>query len=310
MKHITFYSTKIFSEGTLFYKAQELSSPQIISYFEESVPEEAVPEFTQSSWWNLYKRYQIDDDAFLKLIKEHISSDPDAPPYEVVEDEFIKSVKAALADQVDDVSRGFYEEISSVIPKCLDILRDEIVEKKRIERNKFIQNLSKVYSLPAKQVQDEEKRDQYYAYAIKALEKKWSDDENGSKNWIGKLIEAAKDLAGIKDNETYEIQLVLHDKDLGGKYVTRDVYVLDSKQIGKYTPDQKCHIIFFKHTSNEFVNLLRNRELTSLDIYKKVNDTHIKYSKKLELIKDLDQSPYDKTESETKKSIEDLKNKE
>lgn len=301
MKLITFYSTKIFSEDTLFYKAQELSSPKIIDYFQKSIPKEEVPEFTQSSWWDLFTRYQLSDKAFLELIKEHISSDPEAAPYEDIEKEFVKGVKAAPEDQVNAVTYDFWK-MSTVIPECLNIMRDEIGKKEKI-----IQDLSKVYSLPSIQGQGEEKENQYFAYAIKALEGDWKDDENGSKNWIGQLIEAAKELADIKENDDYDIQLVLHDKDLGGIFVTRDVYVLDSEQIKKYTQDPKCHIIFFKHTSNEFVNLLGNNELTSLEIYKEVKNSSAKYSEVLENIKELDRSPYISTEYETKKLIKDLK---
>lgn len=312
MKLITFYSTKIFSEGTLFYKAQELSSQKIIDYFnkksipeevKKSIPKEEVPVFTQSSWWDLFTRYQLSDKAFLELIKEHISSDSKGEPYEKIENEFVNVVKAAPEDQVNAVTYDFWE-MSTVIPECLNIMRDEIVEKERLKTE---QELSKVYSLPSIQGQGEEKENQYFAYAIKALEGDWKDDENGSKNWIGQLIEAAKELADIKENDDYDIQLVLHDKDLGGIFVTRDVYVLDSEQIKKYTQDPKCHIIFFKHTSNEFVNLLGNNELTSLEIYKEVKNSSAKYSEVLENIKELDRSPYISTEYETKKLIKDLK---
>ena len=107
MKLITFYSTRIFSEGTLFYKAQEHSSSPIISYFEKSIPEETVPEFTQSSWWDLFTHYQLSDNAFLELVKENISSDSQAAPYEDVEDEFINTLKKAPDEQIDDVSKAF-----------------------------------------------------------------------------------------------------------------------------------------------------------------------------------------------------------
>lgn len=303
MKLITFYSTKIFSEGTLFHKAQELSSQNIIDYFKKSIPEEVVPKFTKSSWWNLFRHYQLSEKALLALIKERISSDPQAPSYEKIEKEFT-DLKKTSEEELGEAVSDFYDGISpSVIPECLKIMRDKLIEKA------FIQNLSKVYSLPAQQGQDGEKENQYFAYAIKALEGDWKDDEKGSKNWIGQLIEAAKELADIKENDDYDIQLVLHDKDLGGIFVTRDVFVLDSEQIGKYTQDPKCHIIFFKHTSNEFVNLLGNNELTSLDIYKEVKDSLSKYSEVLDRIKDLDLSPYKKARSRTKHLIKGLKNK-
>lgn len=298
MNYITFFSTRLFSKGDLFYKGEgtssleeKCSSPVLNEYFEKFVPKNFIPEFNETNWWDLYKKpeYNIKDEDFLKLIKEHIADYPQHP-YEKIETRFERTVKKASADKIAGIVQAFYK--IPIIPVCLNILRDDILAKQKLEHDSKIDALAKVYSLaPIK-----EGEDQYYAYAVDVLGRETQDNEEGKRGWIKTIIEALKALEVNKDKDV-SIQLVLHDKDLGGEFVTKDVYVLEKEQIQKLTDDKRCKIMFFKHTSNGIVDLLSCKEKSSKDVYDIVKELMEKYSQMKDKVREIDQLPYTEDES-------------
>ncbi len=294
MKYITFFSTKLLDEGNLFYKGDELSSnkeencpsPILNEYFEKFVPQNFIPEFNESNWWGLYNtpKYNFKDEDFLKLIKEHLT-EPSETSFEEIEDELVNSIKIASADQIKDITVDFYR-LDSVIPECLNIMRDEILTKEKLEYYSKIDALAKVYSLaPIK-----EGEDQYYAYAVYVLERDTRDNEKGDKGWIKTIVGALE--KALDTNANVSIQLVLHDKDLGGEFATKDVYVLEKEQIQKLTDEKLCKIVFFKHTSNGIVDLLSCKEKSSKDVYDIVKELMERYSQMKDKVREIDQLPY------------------
>ena len=290
MNYITFFSTRFFSKGDLFYKGDEssspvsvLSSPILNKYFEQFVPNDFIPEFTETTWWDIYndKKYDFKDEDFLKLIKEHLSPSSETS-FEDIQDELENYIRNATADQIKDFTEGFYQ-LDPVIPRCLNILRDGILEKKEQEYSSKIDALAKVYSLA--KITDEE--DQYFAYAVHILE---GEAQKGSHLWIDTIINAVKELTNSK--EDVSIQLVLHDKDLGGEFATKDVYVLEPNQVKNYTSEINCKIVFFKHTSNGIVDLLSKPEKSSKDVYDIVKELMEKYSQMKDKVREIDQLPY------------------
>lgn len=294
MKYITFFSTKLLYEGNLFYKGDEPSSnkeenypsPVLNEYFEKFVPKNFIPEFNETNWWDLYKdpKYDFKDEDFLKLIKEHLPASSETS-FEDIQDELENYIRKATADQIKDFTEGFYQ-LDPVIPQCLNILRDKILAKEKREYYSKIDALSKVYSL-AKIIDGE---DQYYAYAVYVLGRDTQDNEEGKRGWIKTIIEALKKIPDA--NEEVSIQLVLHDKDLGGEFLTKDVYVLEKEQIQKLTDEKLCKIVFFKHTSNGIVDLLSKPDKSSKDVYDIVKELMEKYSQMKDKVREIDQLPY------------------
>lgn len=108
-------------------------------------------------------------------------------------------------------------------------------------------------------------------FAVHCLEGK---DKNNHNQWIPTLVSCATSLAGGED---FVLNLILHDKDLGDntKYTEEDVlpladadvkHLLNGFSVPLPSNMTKCHIIFFKHTTNVWVKILRTRYSSSRNL--------------------------------------------
>ena len=115
-------------------------------------------------------------------------------------------------------------------------------------------------------------------YAIKDLEDDEEDKEKGRK-WIPTLIQCAKELAG---NVPTEINLVLHDKDLGREenkfaveeYIITEYQVLDEfnfPEVQELLQDKSiCRIIFFQHGHNIYSRILKGDDYLKCNVHEKI----------------------------------------
>ena len=118
-------------------------------------------------------------------------------------------------------------------------------------------------------------------YAINCLEQ--NEKDNGGNNWIPSLVKFAKSLS----REPVDINLVLHDKDLGTKYdkpnpptvFTEQNIVKEFESLKDLLCDgTKCRIAFFQHTTNSFVDILNDSKNPKRIIHEEVKAAFDRYS--------------------------------
>ncbi len=120
-------------------------------------------------------------------------------------------------------------------------------------------------------------------YALHCLEN--DDKDTSGKRWIPCLIKCAKALA--VGASSIDINLVLHDKDLGNNstYAAQDVTILDNDEVRDIfdktqtllQKNDHCRIIFFQHTSNAITQILREPFSKSRDIHYEVKKAFTNY---------------------------------
>jgi len=125
-------------------------------------------------------------------------------------------------------------------------------------------------------------------YAVHCLEGK---DRNIHNKWIPTLVSCANTLA---EGEDYVLNLILHDKDLGDntKYTEKDVLplmdadvknLLNSFSLQLPSNMKKCHIVFFKHTTNNWVKILRTPYSSSRNLGEEI-DVALKGCRELDIL--------------------------
>lgn len=301
MNYITFFSTKIFREGSLFYQAKKLDSEEIKEYFRRQIPEEIIPPMTSETWWLIFQKYHFSEEQFIERLKASVTtpSEDDITLEEIIE-EFKEGVKATTPDNEQQITRDFYE-LHDCIGSCLNELRSSRNAELEKKRQDFIDERSKVYALDCVTKDN----DTYFSFAIPALKNgEGAEDENNG--WIPSLCSAAQALSGSMDGD-FEIRLVLHDKDLGGEYKNNDVYILND--VARYISNPKVKIVFFKHTSNDFVRVILKKHLSSLEVFNHIKSAIDAYEKQKEIVEFLDSFPYvSKDKVKLALTIEELKN--
>lgn len=290
MNYITIFSTRTIREGALFHNGLERKDSEELRNYFDKYYKEIVPEISEKNWWSTYKQYGIVDEVFFTELRKDFAESPEKEiTVDDVIDEFINSIKNARENEIDKRSQDFFG-IDSQIGECLRrlISESEKERERKKEREKKIAERSKVYCLPAFASGDTP-TDYYYSYAVELL-KTGEGAGNDNNGWIQALYDAAKALSS-SSNEGFELILILHDKDLGGKYEEQDVFVLED--VSKYISEKNCKIVFFKHTSNDFVRLVLNNGLSSYDVYLQADKSISKYAKWERIVGELDNLPYD-----------------
>ena len=92
-------------------------------------------------------------------------------------------------------------------------------------------------------------------FAIKSLDVEERDNcaKDSKSEWIMALVNFAKDYSNGSNMKLY---LILHDKDLSS-YRGKDTYVCTLEESKKLSGEDNCTVIFFAHTTNQFVKILR-----------------------------------------------------
>lgn len=214
------------------------------------------------------------------------------------------NVKEALFKGViaDNIGNIYLRAIDPNQPEANKRIRKQQLWDKRKkliidELNKEEEYIVKKSKYKLYKLRNKNKHNQDIVCAVYALEK--PDFEN---KWIQTLIdilvkEYQKDIITMPNK--LRINLVLHDKDIAGKYELYDSYVIHEKQeLESLIQDTKLlkkidlHIAFFKHTNNRFVKILQNNELEERNVNKEIKeamDNHLFIDKLIDII---DQIPY------------------
>ena len=120
-------------------------------------------------------------------------------------------------------------------------------------------------------------------FAIRCLENDEQDKCNKSNEseWVKALVYFAQEFSKSSNIKLY---LILHDKDLSG-YCGKDAYVCSSEESKKLSGIDNCTVVFFAHTTNWFVDILRkpigDRKI-DIEIEKAINNYQIIEQKKKE----------------------------
>lgn len=272
MKQITLFSTKTLDEdGCLFYGGEPIKAPSILEdYFvkiEELVnackvcnkldllKDTLIQECSKHKKPILYK-----DIECLKREKEKKKNGKKGINLETI----YKSHIDFEIENFDD-DNCFIDLCTRIIEWDLkDILKGWLVDCNAFEN---AANRARLLKLRNDDV-----------YAIKDLDDDEEDKEKGRK-WIPTLIQCAKELAG---NVPTEINLVLHDKDLGREenkfaveeYIITEYQVLDEfnfPEVKELLQDESiCRIIFFQHGHNIYSRILKGDDCLKCNVHEKI----------------------------------------
>lgn len=133
-------------------------------------------------------------------------------------------------------------------------------------------------------------------YAVYCLEDE--DKDNTGNRWIPCLIRCAQDITGNNPEVGLNINLVLHDKDLGeeSEYAGIDVSYIDKDHVKNKKIDcdyegfsalrdiDQCQILFFQHTTNGVVKILTSSVEDGNLIHNMVSDIMEQYGKLGEVV--------------------------
>lgn len=275
MKDITIFSTRSFGQDCLFNDDHLYTTLDdgIKHYLNEYFGVEEIS--LRDSWWEALSRNDKLD-AVKDIIANSISDENEKLRFEF---EFEKGENAEDDERYQ--SRNY--------------IFDNYIENSPNGANAF---LSHFVDLAHRNALDDPAR--LYrlcegVYAVHLLEGNHEDKEG--KLWIPTLLKCAKALA---QENAINVRLVLHDRDLGEKFVEDDVTCLDEDNTKKFAGEEmnglaSLSIVFFKHTSNAFALEILGKPWTSnrLSIHEEVDKWINLYSTDLpKHLMAIDSAPY------------------
>lgn len=267
-KNVTIFSTKTLTDkGCLFDGCTpKVYSEAIFDYFMPSIPD-LVRMCIKCELMEEVKKTLLNFNSKTPLPKDSEKIDKGRPVDKVY------SIHIEFETNNAGIETNMFDELCNRIDSWdLKLQLINLLFEKKCEDILTIKNRATLYQL-----------DNLDVYAIKCLD----NNEIKSNEWISSLIQFAKSLAS--QNDQLEINLVLHDKDLGSKYdkpnpptiITEDKIKEEFKDVPILQTLQKddlCRIAFFQHTTNAFVDILNESFNKKRKIHEEVISACKRYS--------------------------------
>lgn len=271
MKEITIFSTKTTDEnGCLFANTKQNEYNKIFyKYFRSPIAE--------------LMKYVLDDQAKMEEVRSMLFSVVDAikPLTSIDKDIVEKLQKKGKSKELTRIYKANIEaEINSAHEN--NIFFDSLCE--RITswnlRDKFEAIVGDVDEIKeAKEKSTVYKIEDLDIFAIRSLEGR--DRDLGKSKWISTLMEFANT---VTDGQGFVLNLILHDKDFGENtvYTKSEVTFLAKEDVdtllGRFAiPNTQCNIVFFQHTTNIWVKILRTPYSPKRELVKEINDALSSY---------------------------------
>lgn len=264
MKRVTIFSTKTLTDkGCLFDGCTtKRYSKDLFDYFTPSIAD-LVRICIKNKLIDDVKTILLNVEDKVPLPKDDEKIIKGKPVEKVFETHIEFEIRYASSDEepekFDELCKRI--EMWNQKPQLLELL-----EKKNCKEILDIKNRATFLQLEDTEV-----------YAIRCL----GDGEKKSEEWITALVMFAKSLG-----DEIELNLVLHDKDLGATYDKPDPPTIISeanvknvfKDINDILHNIQCRIAFFQHTTNSFVDILNEGFSKKRNIHEEVESACKRYS--------------------------------
>lgn len=272
MKEITIFSTKTTDEdGCLFANTKQNEHNKIFyKYFRSSIAE--------------LMKYVLKDQTKMEEVRDMLFSVVDAnKPLTSIDKDIVEKLRKKGKSK--ELTRIFEDNIKAELNSAHDndTFRDLLCE--RITSWNLRDEYEAIVGGDVAEIKDAKEKSTLYKigdldiFAIRSL--KGRDRDTGKSKWISTLMEFVNSLT---NGQGLVLNLILHDKDFGENtvYTKSDVTFLAKEDVdallGSFAiPNTQCNIVFFQHTTNAWVKILRTPYSPKRDLVKEINDALSSY---------------------------------